>query len=271
MAGLGAGSGRGVTEAALGVGWAALAAVVVLACVQGARRFGGEAAWLAVLIAFGPMLVFALAVSRGRAAAPGAVGWSVPGLAVGAGAVALAAAVTAGLGRVTWGVAETATVGPAALTGALVLLQVLAEEALFRGWLQPRLQRAWGVWPGLVGAAAVFALCHLLAGPLSPTSLVTLLLGGLLFGLLAMRTGGLAAPVGAHFAYNWAEAGGLGLMPAPYGSVVDLDVVGPAWLGGSAEGLNASVVTVAVLAAFVAALVFSPSVAPAGDRSGRAP
>lgn len=88
------------------------------------------------------------------------------------------------------------------------LLVTLAEEALFRGYVQERLAacwrgRPWGGWAALAVAAALFGLAHfaggwqwmLLAG-----------VAGAAYGV-AYRYGGLAAAVLAHLGLNAAHFG----------------------------------------------------------------
>lgn len=88
------------------------------------------------------------------------------------------------------------------------LLVTLAEEALFRGYVQQRLseiwsRRAWGAWAALAAAAALFGLAHyaggwqwmLLAG-----------LAGAAYGA-AYKYGGLGAAVLAHLGLNAAHFG----------------------------------------------------------------
>lgn len=87
-------------------------------------------------------------------------------------------------------------VGP--LTGGqiavLALSSGIAEEAFFRGALQPRL--------GLLAASALFGLAHLVPSwPLVLWS-VFACAAGALFGALFERTGNLVAPVAAHVAVN---------------------------------------------------------------------
>jgi membrane protease YdiL (CAAX protease family) len=149
--------------------------------------------------------------------------------------------------------------GVAILVGtATILFQASVEEVYFRGWLQPILIRRWGVTAGLIVAALAFAGLHLAGGARSPLTLVNLLLGGILFGLLALRTRGLAAPAAAHAAWNWSEQILLGLDPNPgvgsFGAMFDLDLVGTQLWGGSAEGLNASVALTFVMAALIVPL-----------------
>lgn len=89
-----------------------------------------------------------------------------------------------------------AALGPLRTRDCIVLALVsgVAEEALFRGALQPRV--------GLVWASVVFALAHLVPRrELLPWAAFSLAAGFLLGGLYA-ATGNLVAPVVAHFAIN---------------------------------------------------------------------
>lgn len=89
-----------------------------------------------------------------------------------------------------------AALGPLRTRDCIVLALVsgVAEEALFRGALQPQV--------GLVWASVVFALAHLVPRrELLPWSAFSLAAGFLLGGLYA-ATGNLVAPVVAHFAIN---------------------------------------------------------------------
>ena len=197
------------------------------------------------------------------------------GAAIGAGAL-LVAFVYA---RVA-GVAERVPAG--ATSGVLLLLlgtvatvcQAGAEELFFRGWLQRALRRDWGAAAGLLVTAAAFALLHILGGARAPLALLNILLAGILFGLLAERGGGLAAPIAAHAAYNWAETLLLGLDPNPgtgsFGAVWNYDMIGPAAWGGSGEGLNASLGLTFALVACIVPLVAAagrPRLAPPRRRA----
>lgn len=138
---------------------------------------------------------------------------------------------------------------------ALILFQTASEEIYFRGWLQPVLVSRWGKWAGIVIAALAFSALHVMGGARSPTSLLNLFLGGLLFGFLAAHKGGLAAAIGAHFAWNASEQIMFGLDPNPgvgsFGALIDLDLAGAAAWGGSDEGLNASIGMTAALFALI--------------------
>jgi membrane protease YdiL (CAAX protease family) len=78
-----------------------------------------------------------------------------------------------------------------------------AEETIFRGILQPTLQRKLGRWPGLVVTAVIFAVYHL---KFKPAALLGKLAIGLVLGGLRERTGTLWAPAIAH-ALIWVVLG----------------------------------------------------------------
>jgi serine/threonine protein phosphatase PrpC/membrane protease YdiL (CAAX protease family) len=179
-------------------------------------------------------------------------------LALGALAATVGLAAAAGAVRLG-GVGSTAGVAGVAL-GLLVFgYQAGAEEVLFRGWMQPVLCARFGPWAGLVTVSAVFGLLHLVGAPHGPLAIVNLMLGGLMFGLLALRSGGLWTAFCAHAGWNWIEACGLGLDPnpglGPFGALVDLDLAGrPLWSGG-ADALNGSLALTVLLTAVVGGLL----------------
>jgi hypothetical protein len=173
---------------------------------------------------------------------------SLLGLVIGFACLTLALAITCMAGAAHLA-EDTASIGLGAapgilLAGALVLFQCWAEEALFRGWLQPVLCDRWGVWTGLAITTLLFGLAHSVRTP-SPIAILNAALAGLLFGLLALRTGGLAAPIAAHFGYNWAEQSIFGLTPNPgvdaMGSVFNFDLAGVPIFSGGPDELNGSI------------------------------
>jgi hypothetical protein len=180
------------------------------------------------------------------------------GLAIGGLGFGLAVALAAAFGAVVGGTAsQTAAAGGVLIGALIVLFQAGGEEIFFRGWVQPVLCARFGPWIGLFVTAAMFTGLHLVVGVRTPLAVLNLMLGGLLFGLLALRTGGLWAAFAAHWAWNWTESGVLGLDPnpglAPTGALVDLDLAGPAIWSGGADGMNGSLAATAVLLTLVAA------------------
>jgi membrane protease YdiL (CAAX protease family) len=266
---------------------AAMGRAVATACAVAAFAVA------AMLIAFGPMLVEAvvptggslsamwveavftaaifggmLLVAIGGGAATGispVAGGERPGAMLALGAALglsglFAAAALAWIAGVLVAAGGASSAGGAILLGLFtVTLQVIAEEAYFRGWLQPLLVRAWGARVAVPVVAAGFAALHVLGGARDPLALANLFLGGLTFGLLAARARGIAPAVGMHLAWNGAEQLVLGLEPNPgvssFGSIVDLDLVGSPLWGGSTEGLNASIAMMAALLAILVPLV----------------
>lgn len=88
----------------------------------------------------------------------------------------------------------------------LLMLQIAAEELLFRGYLQQQLAvRFTARWVWFGGPAAIFALLH--TSPEVGWNLPIVLAATFVFGLLAAdlseRTGSLGAAMGLHFANNF--------------------------------------------------------------------
>lgn len=247
---------------------ASVLATPIGAALAGWSAAGQEAVF--ALILYGTLAAVAVVGRRlaGVEQASGAqAAWLLLGAATGIGGLALAlgdAALAGGVARGAAG-AGAATL----LLGTLVTLgQAASEELFFRGWVQPVLVRGWGAAAGIAATAAAFAALHVAGGARAPLTLVNLALGGVLFGVLAWRSGGLAAPIAAHAGWNWSEGILFGLDPNPgagsFGAVHDLDLTGAAMWGGSGEGLNASLAMGLVLLALIVPLVLWPRATGAG-------
>jgi uncharacterized protein len=219
---------------------------------------------LVSVLLFGSLAAAALIGGRATGVNPLSIGQApkrmvLVGLAMGVAGIGVATAYAGIAGALSQG---TGISGDAAVLfwgAAIILLQSASEEIYFRGWLQPVLERHWGTMAAIAAAAAAFAALHVMGGARSPTSLVNLFLGGVLFGVLASYGGGLAGAIGAHFAWNASEQVVLGLDPNPglgsFGAVLDLELSGAAAWGGSNEGLNASIAMTFALCALIAPLL----------------
>jgi len=89
-----------------------------------------------------------------------------------------------------------AALGPLSVSQCVVLAFVsgIAEEALFRGALQPKV--------GLVAASVLFGLAHFVPRREFAVWTGTTILAGFMLGLLFQETGNLIAPIVAHFVVN---------------------------------------------------------------------
>jgi len=90
---------------------------------------------------------------------------------------------------------------------AMVVVSMLvvgpAEELLVRGGIQGLLTRAWGPWPGIVGASALFGSLHYIgSGSGALAYVVFSFLLGCLLGYLYEYTDNLIVPMVAHGGYN---------------------------------------------------------------------
>jgi hypothetical protein len=146
-----------------------------------------------------------------------------------------------------------------ALSAVVFAVQVGAEEVFFRGWLQPLLCLRWGPWVGLTVTSVLFGAAHALLQPVSALAVLNITLAGAVFGLLALRTGGLWAPFAAHWVWNWGEQSIAGATPNPgvdsIGSLFDIDLSGPALFSGGPDELNGALSTTIVLSALLAVFV----------------
>ena len=223
------------------------------------------------LCVVGPLYAAALAGLAYEKRAPQAANAGIAtalgaGLGLGALGFALAVGLSALLGAVAAG-APPAPLGHRlsglAIGAALVAFQAFGEELFFRGWMQPVLAARWGPWIGLVAVSVLFAVAHALGRPPGALALLNDGLAGMVFGLLAFRSGGVAAPFAAHFAWNWAEQSLFGLTPNPgvnaLGSLFDLDLVGSGLLGAGPDEMNGALTaTAALLVMGAVALAWTP-------------
>lgn len=80
---------------------------------------------------------------------------------------------------------------------ALAVITPIAEEIFFRGFLMKGLVNRWGVAPGIIASAAIFAGLHF-----QPPVLVPVFITGLLLGSLYWQTGSLWPGILVHAAQN---------------------------------------------------------------------
>lgn len=100
--------------------------------------------------------------------------------------------------------------GPETIALVFWLLISLAEESIFRGFLQLRLVSAWGAWRGIAVSGLLFALWQLplkLALNLPPSSLLVslglVLIQGWVLGFLMHKSGHVLAPALYRAVSEW--------------------------------------------------------------------
>jgi uncharacterized protein len=98
-------------------------------------------------------------------------------------------------------------VNPAIIALALLVYFVLAarEELAFRGYPLFNLNRAMGPWPAQIIVAVIFALEHVVGGVPWLQAFLGAGVGSILFGIAALKTKGLALPIGLHAAWNFGQ------------------------------------------------------------------
>jgi membrane protease YdiL (CAAX protease family) len=96
------------------------------------------------------------------------------------------------------------------VTGPIIVVYLLGyiglaamEELAFRGYPLFRLCGAYGVWAAQIIVAVSFAIYHMTQGWPLLAALLGTTAGSILFGAAALRTGGLALPIGIHAAWNF--------------------------------------------------------------------
>lgn len=91
------------------------------------------------------------------------------------------------------------------ITVASFMVLSSMEELGFRGYALRSLVPAIGMWPAQVSIAIAFGVSHITFGWSWQAVLMGVIPSALLFGIVAIRSGGLAMPIGVHAALNLAQ------------------------------------------------------------------
>jgi uncharacterized protein len=138
-------------------------------------------------------------------------------------------------------------------TWGLAMLEfALFDQFLKRGYLQSTLGRALGFWQAAWLLSVLFTLEKLLVYR-NPLELTGFLVTGLLACLALRRTGDLWFAVGLQTGLDWSMVFLFGLRHPttalrPRGSLMRVDMLGPAWLSGGEDGFYASALFLSLLA-----------------------
>jgi len=119
--------------------------------------------------------------------------------------------------EVAWTFAGPNGVATACVGVIIAFLLLLPEELLFRGYAFQRLVSAVGAWPGILISAVLFGVYHVVGSGMwgigAFFQLAMPAVGGVVFGWTAVRTKGLALPIGLHLGANWVQASVLSFQP----------------------------------------------------------
>ncbi|HKP75109.1 MAG TPA: CPBP family intramembrane glutamic endopeptidase, partial [Longimicrobiaceae bacterium] len=175
------------------------------------------------------------------------------GMALGAGAILLAAGVLAVAGSARW-VADRGGVPEyvAALAGALAFFAVAAaaEEALFRGYAFQALVQGIGAWPAVLLSSALFAWAHRHNPAVDRVAMANIFAAGVMLGWAYLRTRSLWFCTAVHLGWNWTMAAVLEFPVSGLRNDVPLynEVsVGPRWFTGGDFGPEAGVAATAAI------------------------
>lgn len=132
------------------------------------------------------------------------------GFAVGAVLFAVLALVRGARVEAAWTFAGPNGVAAACVGIVTAFLLLIPEELLFRGYAFQRLVSAVGAWPGILISAVLFGVYHVVGSGMwgigAFFQLAMPAAGGVVFGWTAVRTKGLALPIGLHLGGNWVQA-----------------------------------------------------------------
>ena len=130
------------------------------------------------------------------------------------------------------------------------LIVGIAEEFLFRGYLQFTLASAMGFWPAAVVLSAGFGAVHLANPGEGPIGALSVFAIGMFFCFTLRRTGNLWFAIGMHAAFDFGETyiysvpdSGI-VLP---GHLLSASLHGPRWITGGSIGPEGSVLAFAVL------------------------
>jgi len=143
-----------------------------------------------------------------------------------------------------------------------VLLQALVvgvtEELLFRCALQRVGEDILGKTGALLVSALIFGIAHFQNSGSSVWTSTCVAAGGLLLGLAFLLTRNLWLPAGLHAGWNFAQAGlfGMAVSGTRMPGVLETSLAGSDLVTGGSFGVEASAVTLLVLAGSSAVLVF---------------
>lgn len=148
---------------------------------------------------------------------------------------------------------ENSLVGNLVIAVIFFLLLALFEEIVFRGMLYTGLRQQFSMLWTVIITTVIFVLPHLKNKGINIFSVVSLILAGVLLNLLREYSGNIWMPFGFHFVWNFVQ-GILGFNVSggnEMTALFDVTTNGRTYLNGGKFGIEASLITIVFLIAFV--------------------
>ncbi|HEY0747059.1 MAG TPA: CPBP family intramembrane glutamic endopeptidase [Steroidobacteraceae bacterium] len=126
----------------------------------------------------------------------------------------------------------------------------IAEETLFRGYLQTALTRLVGFWPAAAILSLLFGLVHLRNRGEVLMGIIVVVLSGAVFCFGLLRTGSLWWGIGFHTAWDWSQSFLYGTPDSGIviaGRLVESHPMGNAFLSGGAAGPEGSTFLIPIM------------------------
>lgn len=129
---------------------------------------------------------------------------------------------------------------------AALLCGILTQGFLAHGLLYTGLERRFSQNTALLGTAAMFLLVHFPVWRYGPMTFANLLAMGIFLSLLRRYSGGVLAPMAAHFIWDFVAVFLFsGTSSEKYPSLIQISLKGPEWITGGSIGMTGSVLTLA--------------------------
>jgi len=130
------------------------------------------------------------------------------------------------------------------------LLVACFEEILFRGIIFRIVEKSLGTSKSLLISAALFPLAHMPNAGFSWLAFAVTAAAGLMFCAAYMQTRRLWLPIGIHFAWNFMSDAVFSLTTSGNQAkgLLQAQLTGPTWLSGGTYGIEASLLSLLVIA-----------------------
>jgi membrane protease YdiL (CAAX protease family) len=140
----------------------------------------------------------------------------------------------------------------------MILMLVLTEEMVFRGYILSNLMESFNKWVALIISALLFALVHSLGPNVNLLSVAGLLLAGVLLGINYIYTKNLWYAIVFHLCWTFTQGPLLGYKMSGLNlpSLLQLETKGDDMITGGEFGFEASAINILLLLVAISILYF---------------